>query len=281
MTGKAYSSQDSGPGEFENKNHISGYDFIKLAFVLAVIVFLYVALRPPQQANPVAETTLPAYPPANFKWEYDPDTRDLLNPQGVQLYRLAADGVTWQPIIPATLSLQLPTEYRLVQNSQRSWQILDAVGAVVSSWDSTNFRWVMGQIPTPTRTKPAPTVLPTATQLLLIPTITPSPTAQLTESVPTQTPTQSCTNKVVSRLIAGQDAQVLINLNMHTTPEMGDNVFDSTPAGTIVDLLQGPICVPSQNGAYWWWEIRNTEGITGWSVEATLNGAVYFLGPSK
>jgi hypothetical protein len=265
----------------ENKYRISGYDFIKLAFALAVIVFLYVAFRPPEQANPVAETILPAYPPANFEWEYDPATRELLNPQGVQLYRLAADDVTWQPMIPATLSLQLPTEYRLVQNSQRSWQILDAVGTVVSSWDSTNFRWIMGLIPTPTRTKPAPTELSTATLTPIIPTMTLSPTAQLTKSGPTQTPTQSCTNAVETRLTAGQDAQVLINLNLHTGPEMGNNVFDSTPAGDIVDLLQGPICVPYQNGAYWWWEIRNAEGITGWSVEATLNGAVYFLGPLK
>ena len=281
MTGKAHRRKPLVQREWETRTVSVGMISSNWHLRLAVVVFLYVAFRPPEQAKPVAEAILPAYPLADFKWEYDPATRDLLNPHGVQLYRLSADGVTWQPIIPATLSLQLPTEYRLVQNSQRSWQILDGVGAVVSSWDSTNFRWVMGLIPTPTRTKPAPTELPTATLALTIPTITPSATAQLTESVPTQTPTPSCTNKVQSRLTAGQDAQVLINLNMHTTPEMGDNVFDSTPAGTIVDLLQGPICVPSQSGAYWWWEIRNAEGITGWSVEATLNGAVYFLGPLK
>jgi hypothetical protein len=263
------------------KNQISGYDFIKLAFALAVIVFLYVVILPPEQAKPVSETNLPPYPPANFEWEFDPATRELLNPQGVQLYRLTADHVTWQPIIPATLSLQLPTEYRLVQNSQRVWQILDGVGTVVSSWDSTNFRWVMGLIPTPTRTQPAPTEITTSSPTPLIPTTTQSPTAQLTEIAPSPTPTPSCTNNVKSRLTAGQDAQVLINLNMHTTPEMGDNVFDSTPAGTIVDLLQGPICVPNQNGAHWWWEIRNDEGIIGWSVEATLNGGMYFLGPAN
>ncbi|HWR64513.1 MAG TPA: hypothetical protein VN364_00195 [Bellilinea sp.] len=265
----------------QTKYRISGYDFIKLAFTLAVAVFLYVAFRSPSQPQPVADLSLPAYPQADFEWEYDPETRELLNPQGIQLYRLDADNVTWRPIIPATLSLQLPGEHRVVQNSQRTWQILDAVGAVVSSWDAANFRWVMGIIPTATQPRPTPTLQITATPPAPSPTPTSvPPTATLTASV-TQSALPACNTDVQTYLTAGQPAQVLINLNMHNTPEMTDNVFDANPAGVVVDVLQGPVCVPYLTGAYWWWEIRNAEGVTGWSVEATINGAVYFLGPME
>lgn len=263
----------------QTKDRISGYDFIKLAFVLAVAVFLYAAFRLPAQPQQAALVTLPAFPQANFEWEYDAETRGLLNPQGIQLYRLDQDNVTWRPIIPATLSLQLPGEHRLVQNSQRTWQILDAVGAVVSSWDPENFRWVMGIIPTATPPRPTPTLQITATATPSEP-IPPSasPTATLTALV-TESAVPPCNTDVQTYLTAGQPARVLINLNMHTTPEMTDNVFDANPAGDVVEVLQGPVCVPHLMGAYWWWEIRNTEGVTGWSVEATINGAVYFMGP--
>lgn len=263
----------------QTKDRISGYDFIKLAFALAVAVFLYVVFRPAGQPQPVAEVTVPAYPQASFEWEYDPETRELINPEGIQLYRLDADNVTWRPIIPATLSLQLPGSYRLVQNSQRNWQILDAVGAIVSSWDSENFRWVMGIIPTATQPRPTPTLQLTATPTPAIPTATSVPPTATLPTLVTQSTTPACNTKVATYLAAGQQARVLINLNMHTTPEMIDNVFDANPAGVIVDVLQGPVCVPYLTSAYWWWEIRNAEGVTGWSVEATINGAVYFLGP--
>jgi len=137
----------------------------------------------------------------------------------------------------------------------------------------------MGIIPTATQPRPTPTLQITANPTLAPPTPTSIfPTATSTISV-TPLTTPACNPDVQSYLAVGLPARVLINLNMHTTPEMTDNVFDAIPAGQIVDVLQGPVCVPHLNGAYWWWEIRNAEGVTGWSVEATLNGAVYFLEP--
>ncbi len=258
----------------ENKNRISAYDFIKLAFVLVLAAFVFVVARPASQPVPVADTRLPEFPPASFKWEYDPGTRKLMNPQGIQLYRLGADGSFWQPVIPASVSLQLPGGTLLRQNSLGSWQIFDNAGAIVASWDAAGFRWVMGLIPTATPTRRTPTLQASTTP-------TPQPTVTPTTSTlkATATATQSCNTTVESHLTAGQPAQVVINLNLHTTPEMLDNVFDANPAGEIVDVLQGPLCVPYLNSAYWWWEIRNTEGVIGWSVEAMLNGAEYFLAP--
>lgn len=267
----------------ENKNRISVYDFVKLAFALVVVVFIYVLIRPPLQPVPVSNNALPAYPAASFKWEYDTETHELLNPEGVQLYRLSADGSQWQPIIPASLVLQLPGEYRLIQNSARVWQILDTVGAVVSTWDVENFRWVMGILPTATLQRPTATLeaSQTATQTQMITTVQPSPTStpDVSLATATHTATNTCNTKVEPKLTVGKQARVLINLNMHTHPEMVDNVFNATPAGEVVDVLDGPICSPYLGGAYWWWQIRNSRGVTGWSVEATINGAVNFLAP--
>ncbi len=265
----------------ENKNRISVYDLIKLAFVLVLVAFTVVVARPAAQPVQVAETNLPDFPPANFEWEYDPAAHELMNPQGVQLYRLGLDGSFWQPVIPASVSLQLPRGYRLRQISQGGWQIIDNAGAIVASWDTVEFRWVMGLIRTATPTRVTATPEASATPAAsatptLRPTPTPKPTFTLTA---TATATQSCNTPVETRLTAGQPARVVINLNLHTTPEMADNVFDANPALAVVDVLRGPLCVPYLNSAYWWWEIRNDRGVTGWSVEAMLNGAVYFLAP--
>lgn len=259
----------------ENKNRISLYDFIKLAFVLVLVAFVVVIAQPAERPVQVTEANLPEFPPANFEWEYDPTTHELMNPQGVQLYRLGPDGTFWQPVIPASVSLQLPGGYRRRQNNQGGWQIFDSSGAIVASWDAMKFRWVMGLIRTATPTRPTATPELSATPTLR-PTLTPKPTLTATA---TATATQSCNTPVETRLTAGQPARVVINLNLHTTPEMADNVFDASPALAIVDVLQGPLCVPYQDGAYWWWEIRNEKGVAGWSVEATLDGEAYFLAP--
>ena len=259
----------------ENKNRISLYDFIKLAFVLVLVSFVIVIAQPAERPVQVAETNLPEFPPANFEWEYDPTTHELMNPQGVQLYRLGPDGTFWQPVIPASVSLQLPGGYRRRQNNQGGWQIFDSSGAIVASWNAVEFRWVMGLIRTATPLRPTATPELSATPTLR-PTLTPRPTLTGTA---TATATQSCNTPVETRLTAGQPARVVINLNLHTIPEMTDNVFGASPALAIVDVLQGPLCVPYQDGAYWWWEIRNEKGVTGWSVEATLSGEEYFLAP--
>ena len=262
----------------ENKNRISAYDFIKLAFVLVLVAFVVVIVQPAEHPAPVAETNLPEFPPANFEWEYDPATHELMNPQGIQLYRLGSDGTFWQPVIPASVSLQLPGGYRRRQNSQGGWQIFDNSGAIIASWDTVEFRWVMGLIrtATPTATPEATATLEPSATPTPRPTLTPKPTFTRTA---TATATQSCNTPVETRLTAGQPARVVINLNLHTTPEMADNIFDANPALAIVDVLQGPLCVPYQESAYWWWEIRNDRGVTGWAVEAKLNGAEYFLAP--
>lgn len=267
--------------QVQNKIHISGYDLIKLAYLLVVLGFGYGIYHFTSHGTPISEANLPAYPPAPFEWKYNADSRELTNPQGVQLYRLSAKGDVWQPVVPASFLLQLPGRYTVKQNKGGLWQILDVNGAVVSSWNPVTFAWTLGQIPTPTRdrstTTPTPNLTPSPTPLKTLrslpPTFTPTPTITPTGSQ------ASCNTRIVSRLTAGKTARVLINLNMHTAPEMTDNVFNGSPSGELVDVLQGPVCVPYLNSAYWWWQIRNSKGAVGWSVESMLNTATYFLEP--
>jgi len=267
--------------KMEHRIRISGYDVIKLVFLLVVIAFVVGIIRFTPIGTPVAQNNLPPLPPANFTWRYDSNAGELSNRQGVQLYRLSSDGKVWQPVIPAGLLLQLPARFNLRQNSAGGWQIFDVNGAVVSSWNTDSFTWVIGLIPTPTPTRviTSPTLTPTLPLATLSPTL--KPTIQVTPTA-TVGPTQiACNSKTVSRLTVGQPAVILINLNLHTQPEMTDNIFNATPAGETVEVLQGPLCVPYQDSAYLWWQIRNPKGVVGWSVEATLNGSVYFLGPKE
>jgi hypothetical protein len=270
------------PGNFlDYSPRISGYDFIKLAYLLVLLAFIVAVFRLAIQRTAVAENNLPPFPRAGFSWKFDAESRVLTNPQGVQLYRLSEDLTTWQPVVPASLALQLPDRYSLHQSGTGQWQIIDPNGAVISSWNSETFTWVIGLLPTPTVPRPTATLTPTRAASLA--TIPPTATASLTPSptlAVTVTPTtQVCSTSVKPRLTVGKQARLLINLNLHTTPEMTDNVFNGYSGGEVVDVLQGPICVPYLNGAYWWWQIRNAQGLAGWSVEAMLNGAEYFLAP--
>lgn len=256
-------------------HRLSVYDLIKMGLVLVLAVFLYTIFNPASQPESIARVSFPAYPAAEFEWKYDSNSRVLLNPQGVQLYTLSADGGQWQPVIPANVRLQLPREYRLVQNSSGTWQILDASGSGITTWDSDTFKWQfdLAAVPaTPTPDGIAPLAV----------TATPSFTATLSPTLtPTSvfTPTEHCPTQIVSRLKVGQTALVLENLRVHSKPEMIENIVFGIPHDAFVTVMDGPVCEPYMGGAYLWWEIQNETGDTGWVVEATLNGSSYFLEP--
>lgn len=252
-------------------HRLSVYDLIKTGLVLVLAVFLYTIFNPASQPESMARVTLPAYPGAEFEWKYDSSSRVLLNPQGVQLYTLTADGSHWQPVISASVRLQLPREYRLVQNSSGMWQILDASGSEITFWDSNSFQWRFDLAAVPATPTPGEVATPavTATQSFTA-TFTPTQVA---------TPTEHCPTQIVSRLKIGQTALVVENLRVHSTPEMIENVVFGIPRDQIVTVLDGPVCEPYMGRAYLWWEIQKDPGDTGWVVEATLNGSGYFLEP--
>lgn len=261
-------------------NHrFSIYDLIKVGLIVVFAAFLYVIFNPDSQPESIARANLPADPAANFAWKYDSNARELLNPQGVPIYSLSADGNHWQPVIPVNVQLELPRDYRLIQSSSGNWQILDTDGNEISAWDSDLLLWSFDLDAVYATKTHTPSITPS-----LILFFTPTPTrrsifaATLTPT-PSLTPTESCSTKIVSRLKVGQSAIALENLRVHRTPEMIENIIKGIPRDEVVTVLAGPVCEPYQGGAYVWWEINSGPGELGWVVEAALNGSVYFLEP--
>jgi len=123
----------------------------------------------------------------------------------------------------------------------------------------------------------APSATPAPTES---PTSTPVPTQ--TAAAPAAAPTSAadCPASAKSRLTAGTNAKILTNLNMRSEPAIAKNIITTNPARAVLKLLQGPVCVPYQGGAYLWWQVQTADGKTGWSAENFLNGNGYFLEPA-
>ena len=150
---------------------------------------------------------------------------------------------------------------------------------------------------------PTATLVPTATQVPTeVPTAeptqepTPEPTAAPTEAPtpePTAEPTEDaedseaeevssdagCPEAADTRLALGDMAKVMSNLNMRSAPELSNNIVQTNMAGTVLEIIGGPVCMPYQVGGYLWWEVMLDSGLSGWSAEAGADGSFYFLAP--
>jgi hypothetical protein len=148
-------------------------------------------------------------------------------------------------------------------------------------------------LPTPTLTfQPSLTptlVLPTAT-LAPLPTLIPTQAppaatpASAAQPAPTETPqlpsaTGDCPLAQPSRLAVGKQALVITNLNLRQDAGMDKPVIRIILPDSKVEIIGGPICTPYQDGAYLWWNMKTTDGGTGWSAEASLSDSFYFLQP--
>lgn len=277
------------------------YDWFKLAVALILLIVLIVLLLRPAAVSPTPVSTLPAYPWAGFTWHLDETAQTLSDPNGVPLYRLSADGSLWQPVIPSDIQVKLPEGYQTAQNSYGGWELRDPSGRLLFSWDMEAFIWTAPPEPTPT----VPTAAPTATATPPpTPTSAPSPTtaagtlippaaptaiptlAPTATSAPTLAPTTApalppagCNAPAPARLTVGKTARVTSNLNLRSEPVISNNIIKVNPVGAVLKVLQGPQCVEFQGSAYLWWQVESPDGTVGWSAEATLNGAFYFLGP--
>lgn len=150
---------------------------------------------------------------------------------------------------------------------------------------------------TPTATI-APTIEPTSTPTLeptaeaqVTPTLeaTIAPTPGEAAAMPTATAdTGSTTGQpadlaacaaLPSRLAIGDNARVMTNLIFRSSPGIENNIIRTHLPGTVMEVTGGPECVPYQNGAYLWWELRHPDGTTGWSAEGSISSSNYFLQP--
>jgi len=184
---------------------------------------------------------LPDFPKADFEWNYDADTGLLLGPDGTPRYELDAAIGRWIPVIPDDLRAKLPDGFKLV-GADGGWQITGPDGQVLYRWNPETHAW---------------------------------------EAVETAvTPSSDC-GAQPARLSVGDSAKVLTNLNLRSEPGIGDNWLMTMLAGTVVEVIGGPECVPYGDGAYRWWNVKLPDGKTGWAAEAPIHGDYYFLEPVK
>ncbi len=123
--------------------------------------------------------------------------------------------------------------------------------------------------PTSKATEPA-TVVPEA--------VTPTIEAKQ-EATPAQAQTGSCPTSIASRLSVGDTARVLRRLNLRSDASIDASILRTSPTGSQVEIIGGPVCTPIGARAYQWWQIRLADGMEGWSAESPLKEAAYFLEP--
>jgi len=147
--------------------------------------------------------------------------------------------------------------------------------------------------PTPTAASPTQTPIPPTTS---IPSETPTqiPTAALSPTdVPTDEPLptpiveipsepEDCAAYSRSQLQVGMKAIIQRHLNFRSYPGLFNNLILTNTPGTEVEVIGGPACTRyQQGGAYLWWQIKLSDGSTGWSAEASAFGAFYFMEPTR
>lgn len=72
---------------------------------------------------------------------------------------------------------------------------------------------------------------------------------------------------------------VVANLNLRQDAGIDKPIIRVGLYNSKVEIIGGPVCTPYQNGAYLWWNVKTTDGVTGWSAEASLSKNFYFLQP--
>lgn len=88
-----------------------------------------------------------------------------------------------------------------------------------------------------------------------------------------------CPGAAEPRLVGGQQAEALRNVNFRSSPGVADNWIGSFVAGDQVMIMGTTECTPYGNGAYLWWLVERTDGLVGWVAEAKANSPSYFLVP--
>ncbi len=292
------------------------YDLFKLiiAIILALIVLLLL-LRAPKANQPTAavavptatvavptpttvvaapttapaqaEVNLPEFPAANFQWKFDKAKGLLLDPNGKALYRLDVDAGKWVPIVPDELQASLPEGFQIAE-VDGVWQIAGPDGKALYRLDVDAGKWV------PIVPDELQASLPEGFQIAEVDgawqIAGPDGKAlyrwnpdtmswEAIESAETSPSTSSTCAARPTRLTVGDYAKVLTNLNLRLSPGIGDNWIMTMPAGTVVEIIGGPECVPYGDGAYRWWNVRLSDGRTGWAAEAPIHGNYYFLEP--
>jgi len=196
----------------------------------------------------VTEPEVPAFPTADFEWNYNADTGEILTPDGTAAYTLDADNGHWVPVIPADLTANLSANTQPVSNEDGDWVVPDADGNPQYVWNAATMNWDMVV----------------------------EPVVEEQQTAPAQV---DCPLALPPRLEIGQTARVMTNLNLRDSPGIENNLSGSLFYNSQIEVVGGPECLPHQEGAYMWWQVEKDDGITGWAAEGSIGNPFYFLEP--
>jgi len=124
-----------------------------------------------------------------------------------------------------------------------------------------------------------PTITATA-----IPATTESPVPETLPTPIVEIPSEPKVCEAVSRsqLQVGMKASIAHIVNFRSSPGVFNNWILTNHPGMQVEVIGGPACTRYKNGgAYLWWQIKLTNGLIGWSAEASAFGKFYFMEPVK
>lgn len=233
-----------------SSRRVTGYDLFKLIIAI-VLLILFLLLN---------KKTTPGTPPPVFT----PFSEENGNP------------------VPVSLTQPFQTELSPAQATTTGLPLSTPIQAVTPIRQLTHAETSTAEVTVTPLLSPASTlsIEPTGTTQ-------PSPTSTSAASL-TSTPgavpiaiTACDSASSHSRLKAGGKAVLLRRLNFRSSPGIQENWLRTNPAGTKVEVMDGPQCIPYVNGAYIWWQIRLPDGQVGWSAEASRFGSFYFMEPGE
>jgi hypothetical protein len=93
------------------------------------------------------------------------------------------------------------------------------------------------------------------------------------EPLPESEANTECPGAPVQRLRVGAQARQALDqdpLLVLETPTSSNTLFQIYP-GDILDVIGGPLCFPVDGNNTSWWQVRNSDGLTGWVAEGRLD----------
>jgi hypothetical protein len=254
----------------ENNRHWISNDWIKLLGAVVILFLIIFSWFLPH----TTASSLPPYPRAEAAWSYDAENLALLDAQGLPVYSLSDDKQRWQPIIPAAIEAELAEGHQLLQKVNGDWIILAADGSLQAQMTQNDSQWLLF----PATEQPTATPLPssTPTRVATLTSQTPTP---ILMSLPTSEVGYGCQTSVPSRLFVGDKVIALSNLYLRQVPYVADNVITYNIVGAELTIVDGPRCMPHEDGYYIWWLVESPYGQVGWSEETTLHSGEYLMEP--
>lgn len=197
----------------------------------------------------------PPTPESDVALILDKEKLSLKDKDGQVRYGLDKNLSVWVPAIPDILIAGLPKDYFVVEDESKVWYIRYGSGKALYSLDNATLEWIEVQDEGPQPEKSAEA----ATSLAWV---------------------MDCPGANPAR-ISGVGAKVIVVnalIPLRSSPSaLGLNIIQPLPAGTQLEVISLPTCVPFLNGANIWWGVRTEHGETGFAAESSAIGSVYYL----